>query len=263
MRSIGTKITCIVGAAMLLVSVLVIISVYSIYRHHMEAMMEDTSELALRFDLAIREYVGAEVRSRMFHLLPDDAFVPETMSTTFVARSVFEMVQESFPDYILKFSSEDPRNPANMAGPDEAEVLRYFREHPEEEEWSGKIEVGGKEYWGRFRARRVKPSCLLCHGDPGDAPAALVERYGDEGGFHLAVGDVAGMDMVAVPMATIHAGVLAESKDHLLALAVILAVGLAGIVIALRIIVVNRLSSISRRLVAATEYGDYARLEPL
>ena len=59
MRSIGTKITGIVGLAMLLVSALVISSVFSIYQHHMEAMTENATNLALEFDLAIRDYVGS------------------------------------------------------------------------------------------------------------------------------------------------------------------------------------------------------------
>jgi len=185
------------------------------------------------------------------------------MSTSFVARSVFESVKESFPDYILKFSSESPRNPVNLAGPEEREILRYFRENHGESEWSGKVNISGKEYLGRFRAQRVDPSCLLCHGDPSDAPASLRARYGDTAAFHLEVGDVAGMDMVAVPLGDFYAEAFGESKNHVVFLVVILIAGLVVIVLSLRFMVVNRLAVISRHMVAATQLGDYSLLEPL
>ena len=71
------------------------------------------------------------------------------------------------------------------------------------------------------------------------------------------------MDMVAVPFADFYSRVVDESKDHLLVLLAILAIGLAVIVIALRLMVVNRLTRISRHMVAATQGSDYSSLDPL
>jgi len=263
MRSIGTKITGIVGISMLLVSAVIVFSVYSIYRQHMEEMTETSSELALYFDLAIRDYVAQEIRPRMYDLLPDGEFVPETMSTSYVAQSVFQRLGKRFPEYILKFSSDNPRNPANLAGPEEEKVLKYFRDNPGESDWSGRVVIEGRRYLGRFRARRVGPSCLPCHGDPADAPVSLLERYGKEAGFHLQVGDVAGMDTVAIPLDDFFLQVFRESRWSLLTLLSILVLGVAVIVIALRVIIVSRLTAISRHIVSSTTRGDYSKLEPL
>ena len=62
--------------------------------------------------------------------VPKDEFVVEAMSTSYVARQVFEKVRKKFPDYVIKFSSDNPRNPVNKAGPEEARVLQYFRDNP-------------------------------------------------------------------------------------------------------------------------------------
>ena len=91
-----------------------------------------------------------------------------------------EKVRERFPEYVLKFSSEDPRNPVNIASEEEARVIEYFRVNPNEKEWAGPITIAGREYRGHFAARRMVDPCLRCHGDPADAPASLVERYGDK-----------------------------------------------------------------------------------
>jgi signal transduction histidine kinase len=48
MRSIGAKITGVVGVSMLLMSAVIVFSVHSIYRQHMEEMTETASELALQ-----------------------------------------------------------------------------------------------------------------------------------------------------------------------------------------------------------------------
>ncbi|MBW1668349.1 MAG: DUF3365 domain-containing protein [Deltaproteobacteria bacterium] len=45
----------------------------------------------------------------------------------------------------------------------------------------------------------MKKSCLRCHGNPLNAPKAVVERYGSKGGFHRRVGEVIALDTVAIP----------------------------------------------------------------
>ena len=50
--------------------------------------------MALQFDLAIRKYVAHQIRPRMYKLLKEDEFIPETMSTSYVARAIFEDVRD-------------------------------------------------------------------------------------------------------------------------------------------------------------------------
>ena len=66
------------------------------------------------------------------------------MSSSYVARHVFERVHEKLPGYVIKFTAERPRNPDNQAGPEESRRLEFFRQHPELTRWSGKIQLNGK-----------------------------------------------------------------------------------------------------------------------
>jgi len=55
---------------------------------------------------------------------------------------------------------------------------------------------------GFFRYARpliVKEGCLKCHGNPKDAPAAVIEKYGSNKAFHYKVGDVRGIISVKLP----------------------------------------------------------------
>lgn len=45
----------------------------------------------------------------------------------------------------------------------------------------------------------IKKGCLKCHGDPKDAPAAVIEKYGDQKAFHYKVGDIRGIISVTLP----------------------------------------------------------------
>jgi len=225
MRSIATRFLVPVGVIAALALGLVLYSAYVSARRQAEELHHQTASLALSFDLAIRDYVQQSIRTVMEGYVGPDGFIPETMSTSFVARSIFEKVRAQFPDYILKFSSDNPRNPANQATADELAMIRYFNENPDVDRWSGPIRLDGREYYAHFSARRMEESCLRCHGRPEDAPATLRERYGEIAGFHRPVGEVIALDTVAIPTdkayAHMTAGVIRQSSIMLAGLALL------------------------------------------
>ncbi len=180
----------------------------------LDELLSAQARMALEFDLAIRSYVSESVRPFAEKHVAEDEFIPEVMSTSFVARSVFDKVRKEFPDYIIKFSSDNPRNPANQAGPEELAMIEYFNENPQVNKWSGRIDIEGTNYVACFSARRAKESCLRCHGTPADAPRSLVDRYGSVAGFHRPVGEVIALDTVAVPEKDAHAAALARTAKE-------------------------------------------------
>ena len=246
MRSLSTKFLIAIGVFIVAFSAFLLHRTWTATRRHTEELTSLQAEMALEFDLAIREYIGESVRPLMEERVGKDEFIPEAMSTSFVARSVFEKVRKHFPDHIIKFSSENPRNPANQAGPEEQEILQYFREHPQDSRWSGIIQMDGKEYFARFSARRSDASCLRCHGRPEDAPASLIQRYGSQAGFHWPVGEVIALDTIAVPMDKINAKLAAETGRQLRTLILGLTLLFVCIVIVFRLIVSKRLAVIAR-----------------
>ena len=184
---------------------------YSLGHDHAMRLTDRQAALAMEFNLAVREYVAEEIRPRVTELLGPDEFVPEAMSTSYVSRSVFEKVREKFPEVIIKFASDNPRNPVNRASPEELRMIRYFNEHPEVERLTALVSLDGREYRAYYSAKRVEPSCLRCHGDPQDAPRALLERYGPEASFHRQLGEIVALDTVAIPLDQVNAALAAET----------------------------------------------------
>ena len=210
----------------------------------------------LDFDLAIREYVAEKVRPVMFDLVGEETFIPETMSTSFIARSIFEKVRKNFPDYIIKFASDNPRNPINKAGPEELKMIKYFNEDPNNKVWTGEIVIGKKDYIATFSAMRMKQSCLRCHGNPADAPIELIKRYGSEASFYRPIGEVVGLDTIAIPSNTVNKLLLSQKlKDYGFLGAVILLLS-ASLIFVFKFVITDRLSRISNHFSDVEKLSD-------
>ncbi len=179
-------------------------------RQTVEKSAEEKVQLALEFNVAVRQYVNDTIRPEFKKRARGGEFVPEVMSSSFVARSIFEHVHERIPDFLLRFPSNNPRNLINRASEQESLIIRHFEQNPRAEVWQGTIEHAGKTFYARATARRFQESCLYCHGDPKDAPADLVARYGSEPGFGNSLGDVS-LDLAGVSVDE----TLAVAWDHL------------------------------------------------
>ena len=92
-------------------------------------------------------------------------------------------------------TSDEVRQPANKPDDFERQAIATFKEDK-----SIKFVDG---YTGNtYRYARpifVKKSCLKCHGQPEDAPKAVLEKYGSTKAFGYKVGDVRGIVSVKLP----------------------------------------------------------------
>lgn len=262
-RSLGARFLLVVGACATACCVLILYRAWSQNVAHTRRMAATQARIGLEFNLAVRDYIAEHVRPfAQAHVDPGD-FVPETMSTSFASRDVFEQVSKQFPGYILKFSSENPRNPKNLASPQELEIIRYFEKHPELEAWSGPIALGGTRYQADFHVRRMKGSCLQCHGDPADSPPSLLARYGDKAGFHRQIGEVMALDMVAVPIEDFEEAAAALTGRNAVVVFISLTLLLVGVYAAFHFLVRRRLAAIACHFHESLEQTDHARIAPI
>jgi PAS domain S-box-containing protein len=225
---------------------------------HIEEMSDQQARLGAAFDTSIRKYIGQHVRPEMEKRVAPDEFIAEAMSTSFVARSVFDSVRKEFPEYLLRFPSTNPRNPANIATEQEAEIIGYFRNNPKAELWSGTLIHEGKTYYVRALPRRFESSCLRCHGQPSEAPASMVSRYGDTAGFGRTVGEVS-IDLVGIPLDTAKIAAQANIRRQMAgAVGVcVLFLGLIGLIVYLDIKRSKDAEhSLERRIAALTQPPD-------
>lgn len=257
MNNIDVRFSMVVGLFGVLFSTVLLFATWHFARTQTDKAMDAQGKLALQFETAIRSYVADKIRPEMEKRIGPDEFIIETMSTSFVARQIVQEVRRGFPDYILKFSSDNPRNPDNKAGPEELDKLEYFQEHPGESHWQGKLSIDGAEYLVHLKAMRIEQSCLRCHGRPKDAPQSLLDRYPGNGGFYRQIGEVAGMDVIGIPMKAVNAEMVSSVKWNLTTMAIALLLLLGSILLAFRAMVGRRLTAITTHFeTAAAQTGE-------
>ena len=263
MKSVGTRFLLPFGVLAALFSVFILYQTYASCQRHADELASRQAVLALEFDLAIRDYAARQIRPVMERLVGKDDFIPETMSTSFISRSIFEEVRKKFPDCIIRFASNNPRNPINEANADELRMIEYFRANPDVNRKTDTIEIDGRHYFATFTPKRVKPECMRCHGDPKDAPAALVKRYGATASFHRLLGDVAGLDTVAVPVDVVNTAMAADMRWNSVVLVSGLTLLFGSVIVMFRRVVTRRLAAMAKHFQEIAAHPESPRMKPV
>lgn len=160
------------------------------------------SNIILNYAMATKAYMKEVQKPLVKELIEADRFYPELMSGFVSARGTFEIFNKSYPDYIFKQATLDPLNPYNKADQVEIEMIDAFRRNPSLKSQEGQLVKDGKETFYFSQPIRVDgKSCLICHGDPADAPKDQIEIYGDGAGYNWALNDTVAAFMIYVPTA--------------------------------------------------------------
>jgi PAS domain S-box-containing protein len=250
------------GVVAILFSIFIFRETYVTSQHHANDLVGQQAAMAMEFNQAIREYVAETVHPFVQRVAGKNEFIPEMMAPPFVSQSVFEKVQQRFPGYIVRFASDNPRNPVNRATPDEMRMIEFFRRNPQVTQRTEPIQINRQRYVAQFKVRRMKAECLRCHGDPKDAPAPLVKQYGATAGFYHTVGDVVGLDTVAIPVETVATAMASEMTWKQAVMGMWLAFLFGLIIIAFHLVVSRRLSAMARHIREIATTSEISRITP-
>ncbi len=202
MKRLTTKTRFRIGAASILLIICTsVAAVAHLYLKNLAAeRIFREAEIFIATADATRTYVKDVLRPEVQSRLPEDAFFPHAMSTSFVGREIMARLRQRFTDFSYKRAAMNPVNPINKADQLEGKMLLWFSEHPGADEWQGMIHKGSQSYYARFRAIYAEAECLRCHGNPADAPAGMLEIYGRDSGFQYKVGEVVATDTIYIPV---------------------------------------------------------------
>lgn len=249
----------------LLVTSLIMGSAFSAgFYLHMRTVLEeevrDKARLIFMHVDSIQQYVRGVLRPTMYERLPS-SFIIQAMSTSYVSRTIMAPVNDDHAGTVYRRVAIDARNPAYEANVLEREMIKHFRAEPEEALWQGYKAIDGERYYLMVRPVRFEQGCMYCHGRPEDAPAELLNLYGDRG-FGKQLGAIAGVDFVGI---SVHGSVGRLQQTILtffafFALGALLFFSLTNVLF--RVLVVNnlkRLSGVFRRNVADDKGSDLLR----
>ncbi len=190
------------GLILLVTNCIVTIFFYSYVKNlYLEEIYQKT-EFTLGYINATMEFVRDDLRPRMLHFLPRDEFISEAMSTSVVNKKIMARFIRRFPRNVYRRVALNPMNPKNAANAFERRyIARFNNDSDPAPGWQGLVSKDGQQYFIRLEAVRMEKSCLLCHGDPVLAPRSLLQHYGVNNGHNWKVGQVIGLESIAIPVA--------------------------------------------------------------
>ncbi len=174
-----------------------------IYHFQKNLLAEETfrqTELVMTSLESTRSYIREVLRPRMYKELGENQFIIEAMSTSYITRVIMDRFKEALPAFKYRRTAIDARNPGYEANEQEREMIEYFREHPEEQEWHAVKRLDSERYFTLYRPVVFNSSCLHCHGQPDKAPRAITTSYGELRGFHRKAEEIGGLLSLSIPL---------------------------------------------------------------
>jgi protein-histidine pros-kinase len=172
------------------------------YILHKRAVQQTATEAGrlLTTATAIRAYTDTHIGPNLQKLSPNQ-FHEETVPA-FAARTVYQMVQETYPGYTYREPALNPTNPSNRPTPVEVELINRFRADRQLKEVHGvRDDEKGAIYYLARPITITQERCLVCHDTPERAPPAMIAKYGPVNGFGWRMNEIIGIQSLTVPAA--------------------------------------------------------------
>lgn len=177
---------------------------WDLLQRNAEAEVLTKAGLMMEAGLAIRDYTVSEVRPLLADKMEEkDLFFPQTIPA-YAATTNFHRLNKhkEYEQYRYKEATLNPTNPIDRPADWERDIIERFRREPElKRHVSRRVDVDGNTQLSLSRPITItNEECLACHGDPDDAPAPMLEKYGRANGFGWKLGETVGAQIVTVPM---------------------------------------------------------------
>jgi protein-histidine pros-kinase len=158
------------------------------------------AELISSFAIAARKYTVETARPIVMKISDPKTFHPELMGGFFVARAIGEIFSDSQPGYYFRQAALNPVNPINQATAQEAEMIKFFTDHPDQKLKKDIIKQSDGAYIFTAYPIIVEESCLKCHGSKETALPGRVFKYPGPGGYDYKLNSVIATFVTYIPI---------------------------------------------------------------
>gem|GEM_PF-3273049 len=198
-------------AVSLLVVAMVGVAVYYVTEEFSNRQSEDRIRDAMLEVRAFHHYIQNDMLPNYYRLmdegrLPQGFYAPELLSSSYMARTFQKYYNNErqaigLPDVQYKIAARNPRNPANEATEEEAELIKWFNEDQTRDHLRTIREENGTKYLVvAVPFLRNEPKCFVCHGSVSDAPKQLQQLYKWTGGFDRTLGEIPAVEIMKTPI---------------------------------------------------------------
>lgn len=170
---------------------------HDFFFQHANQELKEVSEVAMEGATVMRDYTQNEIRP-LLETSDNRSFVPQQVPA-YSATRFFQLLQKKRSNLHYKEAANNPINSANWATDWEADLIQWFKEHPEAQEFNGVRETSMGSVAYTSRPIRTSADCLRCHESPAKAPKAQVERYGSANGYGWQPDELVAVQILSVP----------------------------------------------------------------
>ncbi len=195
--SLKSKFTFIMIIVGFIANVTVAVGAFYFIQHFKEKTLMHEAKMILYSEKASRDYTSQTLRPAVLGATPK--FVMQAESATFVSLGIAKILNKFMPDYVYSEPTLNPLNLKNKADKFQSEIIQKFKTDPSIKSINGFHNFKGHSYFYVMEPVVVRSGCMLCHGNPQDAPKAIVAKYGSTHGFHWKIGHIVGALSVIIP----------------------------------------------------------------
>jgi len=204
------------------------------------------AELMMASAASTRDYTTEQIKPLLLKNPEHETnFLPQTVPA-FAATTLFNSMRKSYPDYSYREATLNPTNLIDRADDWEADLVRYFADHPGDKKLIGERATPTGPYLYLAKPMVAKASCLECHSTPDVAPAAMIKTYGSQNGFGWKLNQVIAAQIVAVPMSLPIQGADQAYRNLIFFLIATFLLTIAALDTALYLIVIRPLQQVSQ-----------------
>jgi len=242
-----TKFNLVLGICMLLGVTAAGWIAHSLLQMNARAEVKETAQIMMESAMAVRAYTVDEIKP-LLAVQQRRQFLPQTVPA-YAASRYIEQLQTNHPEYAYKEAALNPTNPSNRAMDWEADIIEWFKGHPDQTQLIGERETptGRALYFGRPITIKNE-NCLSCHGTPSMAPQTFIDTYGGANGFGWKMHEIIGAQLVTVPMTVPLARASETFRIFMFCLVAVFLIVFLVMNILLHKIVVKPVASISSRV---------------
>jgi len=250
------KFNIVLGAIFLLAFAVAAFVTHAVLQANAKDEILRTARLMMEAASATRDYTNVQIKPLLETQLKY-TFLPQSVPA-FAATEQFNELRKKHADFGYKEATLNPTNPRDRATDWEADVINQFRLAPKTAEASGERETPtGRTMFLSRPIQITNQACLECHSTVDAAPKTMLDLYGNANGFGWKLNDVIGMQVVSVPTAVPVARANEAFGTFMVMLAVIFLSMLVLLNAMLYLIVVKRVTRLSK-VADQVSLGDMA-----
>lgn len=246
------KFAAIIGVLIVIIMVVDVFWNAALQQRQAEREAHEKAEVLAAQMHAVWDFI--DLNQETINRNEDGTFRTKSLVCVVTAKSVSTLFTAN-TDYVIRFTSQTPRQRANSPDEFEAEAFAAFEANPELESYSGvRLDDEGNQVFRYVEPLYVTDSCLECHGEP----VGELDQYGypKEG---MRVGEVGGAMSITEPMDIYVTGMHQTIAQQVLMVSLMLILACFGIYVAVSRIVLNPIYALGK---AAKSIGrgefDYA-----